>query len=254
MFKISMFRFFSFLVVLGSTMIAFSDHTSAASKTTRVTRVLDGDSIIIASGERLELLGVDAPEKGECYAQKSQKELTKLLSKKEVRFKARKKFASAGNPSQAEIYVGSKLINQQLIRTGYAKSWSAHTTGKQSESLKKAEQQAQIEKKGLWSSCTQQSAQGDRQPPFSVQVIAGNFSLDRGDKTKVVIQTAPMAYCSLSVKNPTRPEDQVADKTGLAIFEWSVESEAGTWPIVVTCSTDQKFGSGTRELFVTRPL
>src|SRR5688572_915442 len=52
--------------------------------TYKVARVIDGDTFELADGDVVRLLGIDAPEEGECYYQESKQALDKLIIGKEV--------------------------------------------------------------------------------------------------------------------------------------------------------------------------
>ncbi|MCX6791988.1 MAG: thermonuclease family protein [Candidatus Gottesmanbacteria bacterium] len=54
---------------------------------TRVTAVPDGDSLQLADGRRVRLLGIDAPEIGRCLADEARDELRSLVLGKHVRLK-----------------------------------------------------------------------------------------------------------------------------------------------------------------------
>jgi endonuclease YncB( thermonuclease family) len=54
---------------------------------TRVTAVPDGDSIQLADGRRVRLLGIDAPELGRCMAAEAKEKLRSLVFSKHVMLK-----------------------------------------------------------------------------------------------------------------------------------------------------------------------
>jgi endonuclease YncB( thermonuclease family) len=54
---------------------------------TRVVAVPDGDSLQLADGRRVRLLGIDAPERGRCLADEAREELQRLALGKHVRLK-----------------------------------------------------------------------------------------------------------------------------------------------------------------------
>jgi len=50
-----------------------------------VSNVIDGDTFILANGERIRLLGVNAPEIGNCGSTEAKDLLTKFINNKPVR-------------------------------------------------------------------------------------------------------------------------------------------------------------------------
>src|SRR3989338_8519092 len=51
---------------------------------TIVTNVIDGDTIVISGGERVRLLGIDTPEKGEFFYKEGKARLEELIENKNV--------------------------------------------------------------------------------------------------------------------------------------------------------------------------
>ena len=97
----------------------------APRETGSVTDVLDGDSILVRIDGRTEevrLIGVDAPERGECFYGQTRAATTKWLDGKRVTVRFEEKQGmSDGYRLFAYVYVKKKLINLQLIRLGYAR-------------------------------------------------------------------------------------------------------------------------------------
>jgi len=110
-------------------------------------RVLDGDSIIVAtSGDRLEvrLDGIDAPEHGQEYGEEAKHATKNLVLGKKVtgEFKAIDKYGR----TVARIFVDGADLSLMLVRAGAAwkYKWSSDPV------LAEAEKQARKEEKGLW--------------------------------------------------------------------------------------------------------
>jgi endonuclease YncB( thermonuclease family) len=122
----------------------------ASASAASVTRVVDGDTVKVRSGDRTrtyDLLGIDAPEPGACGAADAKKALAKLLPKgSRVRL--------ARDPAGAGRYVfrGRKLINAAMLSAGAARLAGADAL-KQHDKLVSAEQGARAAGKGLWTSC-----------------------------------------------------------------------------------------------------
>jgi endonuclease YncB( thermonuclease family) len=122
----------------------------ASASAASVTRVVDGDTVKVRSGDRTrtyDLLGIDAPEPGACGAADAKKALAKLLPKgSRVRL--------ARDPAGAGRYVfrGRKLINAAMLSAGAARLAGADAL-KQHDKLVSAEQGARTAGKGLWTTC-----------------------------------------------------------------------------------------------------
>lgn len=122
-----------------------------------VVYVIDGDTFDIANGDRIRLLGIDTPERGECYYQEATDYLRELILGREVRLMVdetnqdkyerllRHVFVVIGN---SEIHV-----NQRLLKEGHAKLLLIPPDQAYEEVLTKAEEVAKAEQKGRWSEC-----------------------------------------------------------------------------------------------------
>ena len=123
----------------------FEDETAEG----KVTRILDGDSIFVTDSKSVEfevqLEGIDAPELKQEFGKESAEGLSKLLKDKTVRltWKSRDNFERP----LAQVYVGDKHINLEMIKTGMAWHFKKYN---QDEVLSKAEVEAKEAKKGLW--------------------------------------------------------------------------------------------------------
>ncbi len=223
----------------------------------RVDRVLDGDTVVLSTGEQVHLLGVNAPEEGECFAQLSKKKLSKLVVHKQVKMVIRKKSMQSDGTMYAHFYTKKKSVSKQLIVSGRARFLDAHLNKKMQKALGRAELRAQEKGRGLWFRCgedAQTTEQEESVTSLLVRINNGNFSLDRGDKAKAQITTVPGAYCSLDVEDGEDAVDQRADSNGLVYWEWIADMPAGIWPVVVTCSSEALVGTATTQITVSNPI
>lgn len=138
-----------------------------------VYKIADGDTFILENNKQaVRLFGIDAPEMDNCYGPESYSRLSQLLKKKQVQLK--EPLVDKFGRIVALVYVNGKLINETLIKEGYAAYRSEPGSGK--EVMKAAHEIAKSKKIGIYSSdCT------DETPPDSKCAIKGNHDLDRND-------------------------------------------------------------------------
>lgn len=107
--------------------------------------VMDGDTF--KSGEtRVRLWGIDAPEKGQPYADKARARLKELIEGKAVRLE--RKDRDQHSREVAIVYAGSTNINLQMVKEGLA--WHYEYFAPDAEDLAAAEKAARKKRKGLW--------------------------------------------------------------------------------------------------------
>ncbi len=120
-------------------------------KTFNVTKVLDGDTIEIETGEKVRLLGINAAEQGEYYHQEAKDELTKLVGGKQVKLESGPEDKDRYSRLLRYVFVGDAFVNLQLLREGYATVYFIDPEEKYYLEFKEAENEAKESKLGLWS-------------------------------------------------------------------------------------------------------
>ena len=137
-----------------------------------VTRVVDGDTVVLESGQRVRLIGVDAPElfdgekldrlsrklkmaKGTLVGlgERSKSFLVQFVQGKPVRLEFDHELCDAFGRTLAYLYlkVGTQevLVNQQIIADGFATTFRKYSFRHMSQFLQ-IENKAKQENKGLW--------------------------------------------------------------------------------------------------------
>jgi endonuclease YncB( thermonuclease family) len=139
----------------------------------KVYRIADGDTFILENNKQtVRLFGLDAPELDQCYGKESFQKLDQLLVKRKVQLK--EPLVDHFGRVVALVYVDGKLINEIMIRQGFAAYRSDPGSGK--EIMKAAHEYAKSRKLGIYSpACT------DEIPPDPKCAIKGNHDLDRED-------------------------------------------------------------------------
>lgn len=84
-----------------------------------VRRVLDGDTLVLSSSERVRLLGLDAPERGEAFSEEARDRLLELTRGKNVELKACSEKDQYGR-ILAVVRAGELNVNMVLLQEGLA--------------------------------------------------------------------------------------------------------------------------------------
>lgn len=116
----------------------------------KVTEVLDGETLRVAYGRRSEtikLYGIGCP-KLHSFGEMAKKFTSGLTLEKEVRIE-RISTDQDGN-LVANVYVGEALLNEELIKAGFAWVNSASCHDTPCQKWKELEQAAKDEHRGLW--------------------------------------------------------------------------------------------------------
>lgn len=129
-----------------------------------VLKVVDGDTIQLASGKTVRLIGIDTPETVDprrpvgCFGKQASNEAKRLLSGKKVILE--KDVSETDKYKRLLRYVFLPLENNQtlfvndyLVREGFAKVLTYPPDVKYNGQFREAERQARENKRGLWGSC-----------------------------------------------------------------------------------------------------
>jgi len=115
-----------------------------------VTRVIDGDTIEIAGGERVRYIGIDTPEVGEPYYQEATEANRNLVEGKRVRLEKDVEDRDEYGRLLRYVWVNTTMVNAELVRLGYAYSYSHHPNTRYQEYILRVEKEAREQKRGLW--------------------------------------------------------------------------------------------------------
>lgn len=148
------------IAVLGVSVQEESISTIPVSTAT-VIRVIDGDTFVLGSGEKVRLIGVDAPEKNECFAEEASARLSQLILQQTVRLESDVSNRDRYDRLLRYVYVATDQssedtlvsVNTQLVLDGVAVAKAYPPDTQIQDELESAEVSAREEKKGLWAVC-----------------------------------------------------------------------------------------------------
>lgn len=126
---------------------------------TTVVDVIDGDTIKIEGGEIVRYIGMNTPETVdprrpvECFGKEASVKNEELVQGKVVELEKDISERDVYGRLLRYIWVGDTLINEQLVREGYARVSTYPPDVKYEDVLLESERFARGNEKGLWSSC-----------------------------------------------------------------------------------------------------
>jgi micrococcal nuclease len=118
----------------------------------KVTKVIDGDTIEIETGERVRLLGIDTPELNARWGTDARKQTYQLVYGKDVRLELDHEKRDKYNRILAYVWLGDLLVNEKLVKDGYARLYvfDKEAKIKYFDRLKFAQDFAIEHNDGLW--------------------------------------------------------------------------------------------------------
>ena len=117
-----------------------------------VTKIIDGDTVVVEGGFHVRLLGIDADESGfPCY-EKAKTRLEDLILNKEVRLEKDQTDVDQYNRCLRYVFLDDENINFQLVKEGFAIARFYPPDVKYQEEITQAEKEAIDNKVGCkWS-------------------------------------------------------------------------------------------------------
>lgn len=126
---------------------------------TIVLRIVDGDTIVLEGDQKLRYIGINTPESVdprrpvECMAKEASNRNKELVEGKQVTLEKDVSETDRYGRLLRYVYVDGVMVNEQLVREGYALASAYPPDVKYQDRLKAAEDEARMEKRGLWGKC-----------------------------------------------------------------------------------------------------
>jgi micrococcal nuclease len=167
----------------------------------RVVRVVDGDTIdvdLAGATVRVRYIGMDTPETVDprrpvgCFGAEAAARNRALVEGREVELEKDVSETDSFGRLLRYVYVDGVMVNEALVREGYAQVATYPPDVKYVDRLLAAQREAQAARRGLWSACAAPTPtvapaarsscpQGCTVPPAGC-VIKGNISQSTGEK------------------------------------------------------------------------
>ncbi|MFZ2149577.1 MAG: thermonuclease family protein [Minisyncoccia bacterium] len=128
-------------------------------ETAKVVRVIDGDTVEIEGGQKVRYIGIDTPETVsprkpvQCFGAEASKKNKELVEGKVVRMEKDVTDKDRYGRLLRYIYIGDSFINVEMVKQGFAYSYSYPPDISRQAQILKAQQEAESAKRGLWSAC-----------------------------------------------------------------------------------------------------
>ncbi|MCW8309794.1 thermonuclease family protein [Sphingobacterium sp. InxBP1] len=151
--------FLSVISIVGFVLSSFV--FKGEEKEAKVKRVIDGDTFVIENGyrkgEKVRLIGIDAPETRRTtrkeigyYGEEAKEYLRSMLAGKTVRLVFDVGKRDRYGRLLAYVYLGDKFVNADLVKEGYAVTYTLTPNVQYAGLFAKLERQARQAKRGLW--------------------------------------------------------------------------------------------------------
>ncbi|MDQ4072469.1 MAG: thermonuclease family protein [Actinomycetota bacterium] len=131
---------------------------------TRVTRVIDGDTVETAKLGRVRLIGVDAPDEWRCYGTAATRFTRQRLEGQVVRYELGEDRKDRYGGTLAYLWRGDRMHNLALVQDGYAEVLTIPPNDRYADLFEAAERWARRLDEGGWGACERRNTPSPRPP------------------------------------------------------------------------------------------
>jgi micrococcal nuclease len=137
------------LLRIGLLTVTIASFVMAGEFSGRVVGVMDGDTITVLVGReqrRVRLAGVDAPEKGQAFGQRSKQALSQMIFGREVTVVSTGRDRYERTLGIVRLMDGGS-VNERLVENGWAWHYTRYSSDRRLSDL---ESRARASRRGLW--------------------------------------------------------------------------------------------------------
>ena len=137
-------------------LLLFIPITSAKqSENYLVTKIIDGDTIEIETGQRVRLICINTPEKGENGYKEATQFLNRLLKNKRVKLVSDTSDRDKYGRLLRYVYIDNIFVNKEIVKEGFGVTAIYKPDTKKCGQIKKAEDISKKNRKGIWAALKQ---------------------------------------------------------------------------------------------------
>ena len=123
-----------------------------------VTDVFDGDTIEVQVDGlglplRVRYIGIDTPERGQCYWRNAKDRNEALVGSRQVRLEWDQSARDASLRYLCYVFVDGAMVNEALVREGYALAFTYPPDVHHADTFVALEEEARSEDRGMWGTC-----------------------------------------------------------------------------------------------------
>lgn len=133
-----------------------STNSTNSAELFRVSRVVDGDTIKLSTGETVRYIGIDTPETKhpkkpiECFGKEAAEKNSELVLDKRVTLKKDISEKDKYGRLLRYVYIGNIFVNEYLVKNGFAYASSYPPDISNQDIFVRAQEEAQKNHRGLW--------------------------------------------------------------------------------------------------------
>ncbi|MEE9150950.1 MAG: lamin tail domain-containing protein [Thermoplasmata archaeon] len=137
-------------LLLAALFLVLRELALPSDETFEVSQIIDGDTFRLSTGEKVRLIGINTPETGQPFYTDATEKISQLIGNNRVALEKDVKDKDQYGRLLRYVYVGSTFVNLEIVRGGFAISYSLLPNVKYLDDFEDAEQEARIAQVGIW--------------------------------------------------------------------------------------------------------
>jgi micrococcal nuclease len=213
------------------------DREDVEFETAKITRVIDGDTVEIEGGQKVRYIGIDTPETVDprkpvqCFGAEASKKNKDLVEGKIVRMEKDVTDKDKYGRLLRYVYVGDDFINVEMVKQGFAYSYSYPPDIKFQNQILQAQQEAEAGKRGLWSACPLKNTSTPTSPASTTSTTSINSGCNiKGNISSAGEKIYHMEGCGSYSKTV------IDESKGEKMFCSEAEAQSAGWRKALNCS------------------
>jgi micrococcal nuclease len=119
-------------------------------ETATVAKVVDGDTVELRDGRRVRYIGINTPERDQPYYQEATEANRQLVDGKDIQLEFDQETFDKYGRTLAYIWIDGVMANLEIVRRGFANTFTVPPNVKYDEEFRQAEREAREAGRGLW--------------------------------------------------------------------------------------------------------
>jgi endonuclease YncB( thermonuclease family) len=140
------------LIVVAAVALSpsFTGKTLYKEQNLNVTKVVDGDTLRLSSGEKVRLLNIDTPERGQYLWKEATERMRELTEGRNITLEKDVTEKDKYGRLLRYAYASGTMLNLVMVREGFARSYFIAPDDKHLAEIKEAEEYAKSRNLGIW--------------------------------------------------------------------------------------------------------
>lgn len=140
-----------FVLIAVAAFFMYQELEPSSKETYEVSQIIDGDTIRLSNGEKVRLIGINAPEQGQPYYEAATQKLEELMGDEQVTLEKDVDDKDQYGRLLRYVYVNETFVNVEMVRQGFAISYPFSPNTKYTDKFEEAQEEARISQMGIWS-------------------------------------------------------------------------------------------------------